>query len=94
MQPFFTAVDERATIKGSRDPLGFEIIWSAFRRKQIKNLTTISAFPHEFAICLLGHYFAQLDEKALKNESLLCERFLKFEQFWGGRSFSDFAFKK
>ena len=40
--PFFTAIDPDARIKGSRDPLGFETIWTAFGREIIGNLTTVT----------------------------------------------------
>src|ERR1044071_9795756 len=30
--PFFTALDPDARLKGSRDPLGFELLWTALGR--------------------------------------------------------------
>ena len=36
---FLSLLDERAKPKGSRDPLGFELVWSHFGRMVIGNLT-------------------------------------------------------
>jgi hypothetical protein len=40
---FFTDVDPEVALKNSRDPLGFQPLWSHFGRKLIGNLTTITA---------------------------------------------------
>jgi hypothetical protein len=40
--PFFTAIDPDARIKGSRDPLGFEALWTTLGREIIGNLTTVN----------------------------------------------------
>ncbi len=42
LNPFFTALDPDSRIKGSRDPLGFEVIWTALGREIIGNLTTVT----------------------------------------------------
>lgn len=78
---FFTQIDPRAAIKGSRDPLGFQPVWTYFGRRVIGNLTTVTTSVKNFATMLLGYYFAErtlgtgpLDEKQR------ADLFLKFEQ--------------
>jgi hypothetical protein len=55
---FLSLIDERVKPKGSRDPLGFELVWSYFGRKVIGNLTTITSSMDNFAVALLGFYWA------------------------------------
>lgn len=55
---FLSLMDDRAKPKGSRDPLGFELVWSYFGRKVIGNLTTITSSMDNFAVALLGFYWA------------------------------------
>lgn len=57
--PFLTRLDERAAIKGSRDPLGVQAIWSRLGRTLIGNLTTVSSEVRDFTITLLGYYLAE-----------------------------------
>jgi len=40
--------DPRELPKGSRDPLGFEILWTQYGRRIIGNLTTITGSIEEF----------------------------------------------
>jgi hypothetical protein len=78
---FLTQIDPRAAIKGSRDPMGFQPIWTAFGRQIVGNLTTITTSVKNFATLLLGCYFA---EEAIAcssaNEQQRAALFLKFEQ--------------
>lgn len=53
---FLSLMDDRAKPKGSRDPLGFELVWSYFVRKVIGNQTTITSSMDNFAVALLGFY--------------------------------------
>lgn len=76
---FLTAIDQRARIKGSRDPLGFVPVWSRFGRKVVGNLTTQSNSLRGFTTLLLGIYFAQRAEDAGATGSML-DVFLRFEQ--------------
>lgn len=76
---FLTAIDQRARIKGSRDPLGFVPVWSRFGRKVVGNLTTQSNSLRGFTTLLLGIYFAQRAEDAGATDSML-DVFLRFEQ--------------
>jgi hypothetical protein len=48
--PFLTLEDPNAKIKGSRDPLGVQPIWSAFGRHVVTNLTTQSTSVRGFTV--------------------------------------------
>lgn len=56
--PFLTQLDSRAAIKGSRDPLGVQMIWTRLGRHVVANLTTVSTSVRDFTVLLLGYYFA------------------------------------
>lgn len=58
--PFLTSLDSRAAVKGSRDPLGVQPIWSRLGRQVIGNLTTVTNSVRDFTVLLLGHYFVEL----------------------------------
>lgn len=79
--PFLTDLDSRAAIKGSRDPLGLQAVWTHFGRKVVGNLTTVSNSVRGFTTLLLGYYFAEQvrDLDGTGGESIL-NAFLKFEQ--------------
>jgi len=78
---FFTLEDPNAKIKGSRDPLGAQPIWSAFGRHVVTNLTTQTNSTRGFTILLLGRYLA---ERAIEDgrigRELALDSFLRFEQ--------------
>ena len=78
-EPFFTDVDSRAQVKGSRDPIGAQAIWTSFGRKVVGNVTTVSTSIRDFTVLLMGYYFAELvaEEAGESNE---LETFLKWEQ--------------
>jgi hypothetical protein len=80
--PFLTELDSRAAIKGSRDPLGVQPIWSRFGRHLVGNLTTVSNSVRDFAVTLLGYYFAERIADEGGTESDLAT-FLKWEQLAG-----------
>jgi hypothetical protein len=78
-EPFFTDVDSRALVKGSRDPIGAQAIWTSFGRKVVGNVTTVSTSIRDFTILLMGYYLAErAAEKAGEGSEL--ETFLKWEQ--------------
>lgn len=79
-QPFLTDLDTRAAIKGSRDPLGVQSIWSRFGRQVVGNLTTVSNSVRDFAVLMLGYYFLErvADEGGTEDD---IATFLKWEQF-------------
>ena len=56
--PFLTDLDERAQIKGSRDPLGLVPIWSRFGR-EVGESDNCDERGARFTTLILGLYFAQ-----------------------------------
>lgn len=74
---FITEQDPNYTIKGSRDPLGFQMLWSEAGRRLIPYLSTVSANVKDFQILCLAF--------ALQKELQIADRdfesfFLRFEQ--------------
>src|ERR1051325_11575973 len=57
--PFLTEIDPQAAIKGSRDPLGIQPIWTRLGRQVVGNLTTVSTSVRDFTTTILGYYFAE-----------------------------------
>ena len=76
-RPFLTALDERARIKGSRDPLGLQSIWVSFARHVVGNLTTVSGSVRDFTTHLLGVHFAH---ELNGSDSSELDVFLRWEQ--------------
>ncbi len=52
---FITEQDPNYSIKGSRDPLGFQVVWQAAGRKLIPNLSTVSGSIKDFQILCLAY---------------------------------------
>ncbi|MCJ8311746.1 MAG: hypothetical protein HRU38_08540 [Saccharospirillaceae bacterium] len=80
---FLSLLDDRVKPKGSRDPLGFELIWSKLGRKIIGNLTTITSSSENFATALLGFSLANeiVGNDLIKDRSkAVKDVFLRFEQ--------------
>lgn len=74
---FITDKDPNYSIKGSRDPLGFQVIWQSAGRKLIPNLSTVSNNIIDFQILSLAYI--------IKNEFKISDNdfesfFIKFEQ--------------
>lgn len=79
MSPFLTDLDPRAAVKGSRDPLGIQAIWTRFGRHVIGNLSTVSNSVRDFTVLVLGYHFAtEVAETAGPGTEL--STFLKWEQ--------------
>lgn len=81
--PFLSLVDDRAKPKGSRDPLGFELVWTHFGRKVVGNLTTITSSLENFAVALLGFHWANelnLNVGDEDKQKAVRETFLCYEQ--------------
>lgn len=80
-EPFLTLLDPRAKIKGSRDPPGFQILWTKLGRQVVYNLTTVTTSVRSFSVLLLGLYFAEraVTEKRVRPEQF-ADLFIKFEQ--------------
>jgi hypothetical protein len=72
----FSALDDRARPKGSRDPLGAEAIWSFMGRKIVGNLTTVTGSLDNFMVALLCCEFAN----SAANDADVQEHYLRFEQ--------------
>ncbi|MEW6690576.1 MAG: hypothetical protein AB1452_15980, partial [Pseudomonadota bacterium] len=77
-EPFLTDLDSRAQIKGSRDPIGAQAIWTRFGRHVVGNLTTVSNSVRDFTTTLLGYCVAEEIGKAEPGSELAT--FLKWEQ--------------
>ncbi len=75
--PFLTKIDSNAAVKGSRDPLGVQAIWTQLGRRIVPNLTTVSTSLRDFTTTILGYAFAE--ELAGKAEPL--DVFLRWEQW-------------
>ncbi|MBK8254251.1 MAG: hypothetical protein IPK82_16480 [Polyangiaceae bacterium] len=80
--PFLTKLDSRAQVKGSRDPLGAQPLWTRLGRHVIANLTTVTDSVTDFTVRLLGQCFAERVEEKAGNHSALTT-FLKWEQLVG-----------
>lgn len=83
---FLTELDPNADVKGSRDPLGLQSIWSKLGRGLVAHLTTVTTSLRGFSVLLLGLEMADRAVQALpssghelrERERLAC--FLRFEQ--------------
>lgn len=81
---FLSLLDDRARPKGSRDPLGFEMVWTWFGRRVVGNLTTVTSSWRIFAVGLLGfHWCNKLcrDNPLIKDrQQVMQEHFIRYEQ--------------
>jgi len=72
---YFTAVDPDYSIKGSRDPLGFQTLWQHQGRKLIPYLSTVSSNLQDFQIMCLAYHFYDNEP-----DTKFVKYFLRFEQ--------------
>jgi len=72
---FFSALDPNFRIKGSRDPLGFQSIWSGKGREVVAHLSTVSSSLVDFMILAYAIHF-QHD----RDPRYFLNFFIKFEQ--------------
>jgi len=78
---FLTEIDPRAAVKGSRDPLGYQSIWTSFARGIIGNLTTVTGSLRNFTVLIMGLHFAErMIRDGHADEAQRADLFLKFEQ--------------
>ncbi len=77
--PFLTDIDPQAAIKGSRDPLGIQSIWTRLGRHVVGNLTTVSTSVRDFTTLVLGYYFAERVANEVGGDGDLAV-FLRWEQ--------------
>jgi hypothetical protein len=72
---YFTQKDPDYNIKGSRDPLGTQVLWQNQAKKLIPYLSTVSFNLHDFQILSLAHHLYG------KEPDILIAKFLiRFEQ--------------
>ena len=72
---FITEQDPDYRPKGSRDPLGFQVIWQSMARNVIPYLSTVSSNINDFHILGLAHLVPQ--------DSNFVPYFFKIEQLFG-----------
>ena len=72
---YFSALDPNFRIKGSRDPLGFQTIWSGKGREVVAHLSTVSSSLADFMILAYATYFHKD-----KDPKYFLNLFIKFEQ--------------
>ncbi len=75
--PFLTKTDSNAVVKGSRDPLGVQALWTSFGRRIVGNLTTVSTNLRDFTATMLGYAFIE----QMEGETNEVELFLRWEQW-------------
>ena len=84
---FLSEWDDRARQKGSRDPLGFEVVWSHYGRKIIGNLRTATWSLENFSVALLGFYWANklnpTTSRPKERSQKIKKTFLRYEQLAG-----------
>ncbi len=76
---FLTEQDPNYTIKGSRDPLGLQVIWQNAGRKIIPHLSTVSNNVMDFQILSLAY---ALKKKYNMTEPEFEDFFIPFEQLF------------
>lgn len=74
-QFYFTKEDPDYSIKGSRDPLGFQVLWQHQGRKLIPYLSTVSMNLQDFQILCLAYYLYGTEP-----DNHFVRFFLRFEQ--------------
>jgi len=79
MSFFFTLLDDSLRPRGSRDPIGLELVWSMVGRKLVGNLTTVTSSLDNFIMALLGFYLCGDEGRAAP----AWELFERFEQATG-----------
>ena len=78
--PFLTDLDSRAAVKGSRDPLGAQAVWTRFGRHVVGNLTTVTTSVRDFTTLLLGYLWAERISAEVGPGSELATFLKKWEQ--------------
>ena len=70
---FLTDLDPNERVKGSRDPLGIQSVWSRFARLVIGGITSQTAVLDDFRILVVGSWLLdQLDEKVPDAAAFVC----------------------
>jgi hypothetical protein len=76
---FLTEIDENYSVKGSRDPLGFQVLWQATGRQLIPHLSTVSANLLDFQILCMAHSCKE-EFGLMESDGRFEAFFLRFEQ--------------
>jgi len=80
MITIFSAYDDRARPKGSRDAIGAEAVWSHLGRKIVGNLTTVTSNLDNFMVALLCCHYAHQTGRDAPSSVAIQERYLRAEQ--------------
>src|ERR1700722_5323261 len=81
---FLTKQDPNYTIKGSRDPLGFQVLWQAAGRKVIPHLSTVSGSIIDFQIISLAFYLKKefkINDKDFNSFFIKLEQLMAYSRF-------------
>lgn len=87
---FITKQDPNYIIKGSRDPLGFQVIWQSVARKLIPNLSTVSNSVIDFQIMSMAHYTKEskgLDEATYRKFFSRMEKLFGYVRYYQNPKF-------
>ena len=74
---FLTDIDPNAKVKGARDPLGTQSIWTGFTRRIIGNLTSQTVTLDDFRVLVIG---AWIEDQLTGDEVRRGDAFLVWEQ--------------
>ena len=85
---FITKQDPNYTVKGSRDPLGFQVIWQAAGRQLIPHLSTVSGNIKDFQILSTAHFYKNEFEM---EDSVFDAFFILFEQLMAYTRYSTYG---
>jgi len=77
--PFFTDIDSRIAVKGSRNPLGIQPLWTQLGRHVVGNLTTVSTSIRDFTTLIVGLWFVERVADIAPKKSEV-DTFLQWEQ--------------
>lgn len=81
---FLTQQDPNYTIKGSRDPLGFQVLWQAAGRKLIPHLSTVSGSIIDFQIISLAFYLKKefnISDEEFNSFFIKLEQLMAYSRF-------------
>jgi hypothetical protein len=84
---FITKQDPNYTVKGSRDPLGFQVIWQTAGRKLIPHLSTVSVSVKDFQILSTAHYYKKelnIGDSEFEAFFMLFEQLMAYTRYTSG----------
>jgi hypothetical protein len=83
---YFTHPDPDYTIKGSRDPLGFQVIWQHQAKKLIPFLSTVSGNLRDFQVLSLAHFLYGNVDSAFMPFFIRFEQLMAYARFQNGET--------